>query len=101
MSWVSVLVASVGCLVLKAVGYFVPAHSLEHPTVQRIAGLLPVTLLAALGTQQTVTHGRHLVLDARIPAVLVAAVAIRLRAPFLLVVAAAATTAALWRVAAG
>jgi hypothetical protein len=101
MSWAAVLVASIGCLVLKAVGYWVPARSLEHPTVQRVAGLLPVTLLAALAAQQTVTHGRHLVLDARTPAVVAAALAIRFRAPFLLVVVVAATTAALWRVAAG
>ena len=101
MSWIAVLVASLGCLAIKTIGYWVPDGALDHPTVQRVAGLLPVTLLAALAAQQTLTHGRHLTVDARIPAVLVAALAIRLRAPFLLVVIAAAAMAALWRLAGG
>jgi hypothetical protein len=99
MSWATVLVASFGCLLIKAVGYWVPSRVLDHPTVQRVAGLLPVTLLAALAAQQTLAHGRHLTIDARTPAMAVALVAVRLRAPFLVVVVAAAATAALWRAA--
>jgi hypothetical protein len=101
MSWLAVLLASVGCLTIKVAGYLVPASILDHPLVQRIAGLLPVTLLAALALQQTVAHGRHLELDARLPAVGVALMALRLRAPFLLVVVLAAATAAILRLVAG
>jgi hypothetical protein len=100
VSWVTVLVASVGCLAIKAAGYMVPASLLDHPLVQRVAGLLPITLLAALALQQTVTHGRHLQLDARLPAVAVALIALRFRAPFLLVVILAAATAAMLRLVA-
>ena len=101
MSWVAVLVTCAGCFAIKAGGYLVPASLLDHPVAQRVAGLLPVTLLAALALQQTVTHGRHLQLDARLPAVGVALIALRFRAPFLLVVVSAAATAAVIRLVAG
>jgi hypothetical protein len=59
--------------------------------------LLPVALLAALVVVQAFATGRHLELDARAAGLAVAAVAVLLRAPFLLVVVAAAVTAALVR----
>jgi branched-subunit amino acid transport protein len=101
MSWVAVLVTSIGCLAVKTTGYLLPVSILDHPIVQRVAGLLPVTLLAALAVQQTVVHGRHLQLDARLPAVGVAIIAVRYRAPFLLVVVLAAATAAILRLLTG
>jgi hypothetical protein len=64
---------------------------------QRVATLLPVALLAALVGLQTFTTGRELVLDARIAGLAAALVAVRLRAPFLVVVACAAATTALVR----
>ena len=66
-----------------------PAGVLERPLVQRLAALLPVALLAALTAQQTFADGHDLVLDARAAGLAAAAVALLLRAPFLLVVAAA------------
>ena len=54
-------------------------------------------LLAALILVQTLGNGHRLVLDARVPALGVAAVLVWRRAPFLLVVLAAAGTAALLR----
>jgi hypothetical protein len=65
--------------------------------VQRVAGLLPVALLSALIVIQTLSTGHRLVVDARAAGVAVALVAVALRAPFLVVVAAAAVTAALLR----
>ncbi|HEV1998453.1 MAG TPA: AzlD domain-containing protein [Candidatus Dormibacteraeota bacterium] len=59
--------------------------------------LLPVALLAALIATQTFSSGRSLTLDARAVGLGVAAVAVVLRAPFLVVVAAAAITTALMR----
>jgi hypothetical protein len=93
----AVLVTCIGCFAIKAVGFIAPQRVLDHPAVQRMATLLPVTLLAALAAQQTVTHGRSFSLDARLPAMVVAAVALRFRAPFLVVVVVAAATAALLR----
>ena len=59
--------------------------------------LIPIALLAALVGTQTFSTGQHLVLDVRAAALAVAIVAVLLRAPFLVVVAAAALTAALLR----
>ena len=60
----------------------------------RIVNLLTVALLAALISLQTFAAGQQLVLDARVPAVLVAAVLFALRVPFLVVIVAAAAVAA-------
>lgn len=95
--WTAVLVASVLCVALKGVGYLLPARWLEAPRPARIADLLTVALLAALVAVQTVASGSAIVLDARLPAVGVAALLLWARAPFLVVVAAAAVTAALLR----
>ncbi|MEX0151214.1 AzlD domain-containing protein [Microbacterium sp. LMI1-1-1.1] len=95
--WTAVLLASILCVALKAVGYLVPARVLEAPRPARIADLLTVALLSALVVVQTLAVGAAVVVDARLPAVAVAAVLLWARAPFLLVVAAAAVTAALLR----
>ncbi|MFF7683522.1 AzlD domain-containing protein [Microbacterium sp. NPDC007973] len=96
--WTAVLAASVVCLALKATGYLVPAHWLDAPRPARIADLLTVALLAALVVVQTLGAGQAVVVDARLPAVGVAAVLLWVRAPFLVVVVGAAVTAALLRV---
>ena len=66
--------------------------------VRAVLDLAPVPLLAALILTQTVvsTTGAY-VIDARLPAVGVAALLVWRRAPFLVVVLAAAATAALLR----
>jgi len=66
--------------------------------VRRIAA--PLTALVALATLvavQTFTTATRLVVDARAAGVAVACVAVLLRAPFLVVVAAAVVTTALLR----
>lgn len=95
--WTAVLVASIICVALKTLGYLVPPRWLERPRPARIAELLTVALLSALVAVQTLGAGQAIVLDARIPAVLVAAGLLMLRAPFLAVVIAAALVAALLR----
>jgi branched-subunit amino acid transport protein len=95
--WVAVLVASAGCYALKLAGLSVPQRLLEADRTQRVAMLLPVALLSALIATQAFTHGHRLVLDARAGGVIAAVVALKLRAPFLVVVAVAAATAALLR----
>ena len=95
--WTAVLAGCLGCFLLKLAGWSVPARWLEQPTVQRAAVLLPVPLLAALVVVQAFAGDRALVLDARAAGLAVGAVLVLLRAPFLLVVVAAAATAALLR----
>jgi len=95
--WVAVLVASLGCYALKLAGLSVPERVLARPVVQRVADLVPVVMLAALVAVQTLTTGERIVLDARLAGLAVGVAALLLRAPFLVVVAAAALTAALVR----
>ena len=97
--WTAVLLGAAGCFLCKLAGLSVPPAVLDDVRVQRVAALLPVTLLAALAATQTVSTGGQLVLDARAAALAVAAVGVLLRAPFLLVVALATATAALLRLA--
>jgi branched-subunit amino acid transport protein len=101
MTWTAVLVCGVGCYLLKLAGLSVPPKVLEHPLVERIADLIPVALLAALIGVQVFSaggdSGPHLTVDARLAGLLVAVVALLLRAPFIVVVFVAACTAALVR----
>lgn len=95
--WAGLLTASAACYLLKLAGLSLPQNWLQDARVQRIVPLLPIALLAALVAMQTFSTGRHLVLDVRAVALAVAIVAVLLRAPFLVVVAAASATAALLR----
>ncbi|WP_382305849.1 AzlD domain-containing protein [Herbiconiux sp. UC225_62] len=96
-SWNIVILASIICLALKVAGYLIPPRAFEHPTVARIANLMTVALLAALIAVQTLGAGESIQVDARLPAVLVAAGLYALRVPFVVVVIAAAAVAALIR----
>lgn len=95
--WLGVIVACVGCFVLKYAGMSIPQRVLESKKVAQISWLLPVGLLAALAATQTFATGKRLVFDARIVGVLLAIIAIRLKAPFILVVVIAAVGAAIAR----
>jgi len=92
--WQVILLASVAVLALKLLGYLVPPRVLARPTAARTAELVTVALLAALIVVQTASVGQNLVVDARLPAVAVAAGLLAVRVPFILVIIAAAATAA-------
>ncbi|MEU6948993.1 AzlD domain-containing protein [Streptomyces sp. NPDC046332] len=87
--WIAIGLTVVGCYLVKLLGLLVPAGTLERPAVRQMAALVPVALLAALTAQQTFGAGTGLALDARAAGVAAAALALVLRAPFLVVVAAA------------
>ena len=91
------LLTAAGCFGLKAAGWLVPAGLLERGVVRRAVGLLPVALLSGLVVVQVFADGRSLVLDTRAAGLGAAAVALTLRAPFLLVVLVAAATAGVVR----
>ncbi|MGN6251906.1 MAG: AzlD domain-containing protein [Marmoricola sp.] len=100
MTWAAVLGCAIGCYLLKLAGLSVPARVLERPVVRRVADLIPVALLAALiATQVFAGADRSLVVDGRAAGLAAAAVALVLRAPFLVVVFVAAAVAALVRLA--
>ncbi|GAA2257865.1 AzlD domain-containing protein [Streptomyces amakusaensis] len=92
--WIAIAATAVGCYLVKYAGLLIPAGALERPLVRRLAALLPVALLAALTAQQTFGSGSSLVLDARAAGVAAAALALVLRAPFLVVVGVAVAVTA-------
>ncbi|MDT4923539.1 MAG: hypothetical protein QOG01_1252 [Pseudonocardiales bacterium] len=96
--WVLVIATIVGCYLLKLAGYLIPARVLERSHVRRVVELLPVALLAALVVVEAIGAGRRIELDgARLAGFGVGAVAVWRRAPFLVVVVAAAVVAAVVR----
>lgn len=96
-----VIGAGLIALATKAVGYLVPSAWLEYPHIGRLASAITVGLLASLIMLNTFANGQRLALDARAAALVVAVIACRLRAPFLVVVVLGALTAALVRLAGG
>ncbi|MDZ5663860.1 AzlD domain-containing protein [Nocardioides sp. S-58] len=95
--WTAVLLACAGCYLLKLAGMSLPERVLSHPTVERVADLIPVALLAALVAVQTFSSGDALAVDARSLGLAFAVVALLLRMPFLVVVVGAAVVAAVAR----
>ena len=95
--WTAVVLACVGCYVLKLAGMSLPERVLSHPTVERVADLIPVALLAALVAVQVFADGTSISLDARLLGLAFAVVALLLRMPFLVVVVGASVVAALAR----
>jgi uncharacterized membrane protein len=98
MLWILVAATIGGCYLLKLAGYLVPSRLLDHPVARRLVELVPVTLLAALVIVEAISAGQRIDLDgARLAGFGVGALAVWRRAPFLVVVIAAAVTAALVR----
>ena len=97
--WGWVLVASLACCATKLAGLLVPRRLLDDErTVLTMAGMT-VGVLAGLIGVSTFATGSTVTVDARVASLVVAIVALRLRAPFLLVVVLGAATAALVRLA--
>jgi branched-subunit amino acid transport protein len=61
--WVTILAASFGCYGLKLAGVSLPESVLNHPRVQRIAGLLPIAMLSALIATDLLDSDRHYAAD--------------------------------------
>ncbi|MEV4070392.1 AzlD domain-containing protein [Nonomuraea fuscirosea] len=100
--WWAIAVVCAGCYALKLAGLAAPRKVLDHPTVRRFAELVPVALLAALIAVQMFTEDGALRFDpARAAGLGAAVVALLLRAPFLVVLAAAAAVTALVRIVLG
>lgn len=93
-TWAWVLLASAIAFGTKLLGYLVPATILDDPRMLRTANAVTIGLLSALVVMNTAAVGQGLALDARLGAVVAAAVALVLRAPFLVVVITGAVAAA-------
>jgi uncharacterized membrane protein len=95
--WLGIILGSIAVYSWKLLGHLVPQRLLDHPRVAASANYLTIALMAALVGVQTFTTKTEVVIDARLAAVLLAVVLTLLRVPFLIMVAAAATLAALIR----
>jgi branched-subunit amino acid transport protein len=89
----TVIAASLLVYSWKIIGYLIPERFLT-PKVKSFTERVTLVLLAALVVTQTLASNGEWAFDARIPAVLVAGVLLWLRAPFIVVVIAAAAVAA-------
>ena len=97
MSWWPVIALCGSAYALKALG-LVLGERLDREASERWSlQIVVVPVLAALIVVQTFSSGRHYAVDARTPALLVAAVLVWRKAPFVLVAVAAAGSAALLR----
>lgn len=99
--WLWIAVACLIAFGTKFVGYLLPERWLEHPWVLPLSHGVTVGLLASLVASNTFVSGQEIRLDARVVALLAAAVALRLKAPYLVVVIVGAVAAALTRLALG
>lgn len=95
--WLWILLACGISFLTKLAGYLVPSRLMENPRMTRVAGTLTIGLLASLTAVNAFSSGQSLVFDARVAALVAAAVALWLRAPFLVVVIAGAAAAAVAR----
>jgi branched-subunit amino acid transport protein len=97
VSWTVLLALCAVSYALKALGPVLAGGRELGPRTRRTLDLVAVPLLAALVLVGTAGDGHRLVIDARLPGLVVAAALVATRAPFLVVVLAAAATAALIR----
>lgn len=95
MIWSAVLGASALAFAFKYIGQSIPQSLLSHPRIAKIADLIPTALLAGLVAVQTFANKTELVIDQRVAGVIVAAIALYLRANFLIMLIAATATSAL------
>ena len=94
-----VLFAAATAYLIKLAGYLLPQSFLDRPDVHELAAALTVGLLASLTVMNTLGKGQAVALDARLLSLAAAAIALKLKAPYIVVVIVGAVAAALGRLA--
>jgi branched-subunit amino acid transport protein len=97
MSWAAVAVLAAFAYGFKFLGLAVLGSRPLPEPLSRCLVLLPAALLPALVVVNTLSTGRSIVLDARLPGVAAAGVAVWRKAPFPLVIVIGAAVTALVR----
>jgi branched-subunit amino acid transport protein len=96
--WLAIMLAAVGCYLLKLGGVSLPESILNHPKVQRVAQLLPIAMLSALVAVELFDgRGRYVVDWPTLAGVAAGVVALLLRRGFLVVFLIAICVTALLR----
>lgn len=93
--WIATLITSAICFLLKFVGYSLPESLLNRPIIQRINSLIPIALLSALVAVQTFGADQNIAVDHRLAGVGAAAIALRFKASFPVMMLLAAIVSAL------
>lgn len=93
--WITTIGSGIICFILKYLGHSIPESWLNRPRVQRVNTLLPIVLLSALVAVQTFASDAKLQIDQRLSGMIVAVIALTLRAPFPVVVLGSAFTSAM------
>jgi len=96
-TWLVIAVVGAVTMVFKAAGPVMLGRRELPPRLASVVEVLAPAMLAALVVTQTVGGDRELVVDERLAGVAAGAIAIRLRAPLIAVMAVAAAIAALIR----
>jgi hypothetical protein len=89
----TVIIASLAVFSWKMLGYLIPQKWITDG-IRAFSERVTVVLLTALVAVQTLVTGNQVEFDARVPALGVAAILFALRVPYIVVVIAAAGTAA-------
>ena len=97
MSWLVIGVVGVATMVFKASGPVLLGRRELPPRVNSVVEVLAPAMLAALVVTQTLGGDRELIFDERLAGVVVGGIAVWLRAPLVVVMGAAAATAAVIR----
>ena len=97
MTWLLVLSLAGAAYLFKVTGLVIVGGRSLPAVVERCLTLVPAALISALIVKDTVSVGDDLVLDARLPGVLAAVVAARLRAPLIAVIVLGAAVTAVAR----
>lgn len=98
MSWTIIALLAAGVWAQRLAGMFVGGRLLNRrPALGRLATLIPAAVIMAVIVQLTLATGKMLTIDARAAGMAVAGVLVWRRAPFAVIVVAAAATTALVR----
>jgi hypothetical protein len=98
MTWAVVFLLAAGTWGQRLLGMFVGGWVLaRRPSLARLAALIPAAVVMAVIVQLTVGAGRSLAVDARLAGMAAAGLLVWRRAPFVVVVVAAATATAVAR----
>lgn len=93
--WIATIGTSVFAFLIKYSGTLIPNKVLESEIVRKINALLPIAMLSALVAVQAFANKKDLIIDHRAAGLVVAAIALKLKAGFPVVVGSAALVSAL------
>lgn len=93
--WIATFGTSVLAFLIKYSGTMIPNKVLESESVRKINALLPIAMLSALVAVQAFANKKELMIDHRAAGLVVAAIALKLKAGFPVVVGSAALVSAL------